>query len=67
MDEEGLGMTQAGWICGIIGTILNGPDRAVVRRVHRRHARRAKARRGCGPSSRGFAPPAAAGGPTAQG
>jgi predicted Zn finger-like uncharacterized protein len=22
MDEEGLGMTQAGWICGIIGTIL---------------------------------------------
>ena len=23
MDEEGLGMTQAGWICGIIGTILH--------------------------------------------
>jgi hypothetical protein len=23
MDDEGLGMTQAGWICGIIGTILN--------------------------------------------
>jgi hypothetical protein len=22
MDEEGLGMTQAGWICGIVGTIL---------------------------------------------
>jgi predicted Zn finger-like uncharacterized protein len=22
MDEEGLGLTQAGWICGIIGTIL---------------------------------------------
>jgi len=22
MDEEGLGTTQAGWICGIIGTIL---------------------------------------------
>lgn len=23
MDPEGLGITQAGWICGIIGTILN--------------------------------------------
>jgi predicted Zn finger-like uncharacterized protein len=23
MDDEGLGTTQAGWICGIIGTILN--------------------------------------------
>ena len=23
MDEEGLGMTQAGWICGIIGVILH--------------------------------------------
>jgi predicted Zn finger-like uncharacterized protein len=23
MDPEGLGMTQAGWICGIIGTILH--------------------------------------------
>ena len=23
MDQEGLGLTQAGWICGIIGTILN--------------------------------------------
>ena len=23
MDEEGLGITQAGWICGIIGTILH--------------------------------------------
>lgn len=24
MDESGRGSTQAGWICGIIGTILNG-------------------------------------------
>jgi predicted Zn finger-like uncharacterized protein len=24
MDEEGRGTTQAGWICGIIGTVLNG-------------------------------------------
>lgn len=24
MDTRGQGMTQAGWICGIIGTILNG-------------------------------------------
>jgi hypothetical protein len=24
MDEAGRGMTQAGWICGILGTILNG-------------------------------------------
>ena len=23
MDEEGLGTTQAGWVCGIVGTILN--------------------------------------------
>ena len=23
MDEEGLGTTQAGWICGIIGVILH--------------------------------------------
>jgi hypothetical protein len=24
MDPEGKGLTQAGWICGIIGTILQG-------------------------------------------
>ncbi len=24
MDDRGHGMTQAGWICGIIGTVLNG-------------------------------------------
>jgi predicted Zn finger-like uncharacterized protein len=24
MDENGRGMTQAGWICGILGTFLNG-------------------------------------------
>jgi len=24
MDETGRGMTQAGWICGILGTLLNG-------------------------------------------
>ena len=23
MDDEGMGLTQAGWICGIIGTILD--------------------------------------------
>jgi hypothetical protein len=24
MDPEGQGQTQAGWVCGIIGTIVNG-------------------------------------------
>jgi hypothetical protein len=24
MDPAGRGLTQAGWICGIIGTLLNG-------------------------------------------
>lgn len=24
MDREGMGLTQAGWICGIIGTVLGG-------------------------------------------
>lgn len=24
MDPEGIGMTQAGWICGIVGTIITG-------------------------------------------